>query len=134
MTGAGRGASGVVLAAAVPLLVAVARGGELMFRFHHRTTQAERRRNYLYMLLSGKDAAKELRAFGLGDFLRERFDRLYDEHLVELRKVARQRLRVSLLGNLPGSSPPCSSWPSTAGSAWPPPGPPPGPCSSSASG
>ena len=51
------------------------------------------------MLLSGKDAAKELRAFGLGDF-RERFDRLYDEHLVELRKVARQRLRVSLLGNL----------------------------------
>ena len=69
------------------------------------------------MLLSGKDAAKELRAFGLGDFLRERFDRLYDEHLVELRKVARQRLRVSLLGNLAttvglaGSSPPCSSWP-----------------------
>ena len=56
----------------------------------HRTTQAERRRNYfLYMLLSGKDAAKELRAFGLGDFLRERFDRLYDEHTVELRKVAR---------------------------------------------
>jgi ATP-binding cassette, subfamily B, bacterial len=90
----------LVLAAAVPLLVAMARGGELMFRFHHRTTQAERRRNYLYMLLSGKDAAKELRAFGLGDFLRERFDRLYDEHLVELRKVARQRLRVSLLGNL----------------------------------
>ena len=90
----------LVLAAAVPLLVAVARGGELMFRFHHRTTEAERRRNYLYMLLSGKDAAKELRAFGLGDFLRERFDRLYDEHLVELRKVARRRLRVSLLGNL----------------------------------
>ena len=55
----------LVLAAAVPLLVAVARGGELMFRFHHRTTEAERRRNYLYMLLSGKDAAKELRAFGL---------------------------------------------------------------------
>jgi ATP-binding cassette subfamily B protein len=63
-------------------------------------TEAERRRNYLYMLLSGKDAAKELRAFGLGGFLRERFDRLYDEHLAELRKVARRRLRVSLLGNL----------------------------------
>ena len=90
----------LVLAAAVPLLVAVARGGELMFGFHHRTTEAERRRNYLYMLLSGKDAAKELRAFGLGGFLRERFDRLYDEHLAELRKVARRRLRVSLLGNL----------------------------------
>jgi ATP-binding cassette subfamily B protein len=71
-----------------------------MFRFHHRTTEAERRRNYLYMLLSGKDAAKELRAFGLEAFLRGRFDRLYDEHLAELRKVARRRLRVSLLGNL----------------------------------
>ena len=90
----------LVLAAAAPLLIAAARGGELMFGFHHRMTEVERRRNYLYMLLSGKDAAKELRAFGLGDFLRERFDRLYDEHLVELRKVARQRLRVSLLGNL----------------------------------
>jgi ATP-binding cassette, subfamily B, bacterial len=90
----------LVLAAGVPLLIAVARGGELMFRFHHRTTEAERRRNYLYMLLSGKDAAKELRAFGLEPFLRERFDRLYDEHLAELRKVARRRLRVSLLGNL----------------------------------
>jgi ATP-binding cassette subfamily B protein len=90
----------LVLAAGVPLLVAVARGGELMFRFHHRTTEAERRRNYLYMLLSGKDAAKELRAFGLEAFLRGRFDRLYDEHLAELRKVARRRLRVALLGNL----------------------------------
>jgi hypothetical protein len=77
----------LVLAAAVPLLIAVARGGELMFGFRHRTTQAERRRNYLYMLLSGKNAAKELRAFGLGGFLRERFDRLYDEHMVELRNL-----------------------------------------------
>src|SRR4029453_8753700 len=90
----------LVLSAAVPLLIAVARGGDMMFGFRHRMTQAERRRNYLYMLLSGKDAAKELRAFGLGGFLRERFDRLYDEHMVELRKVARRRLRVSLLGNL----------------------------------
>jgi ATP-binding cassette, subfamily B, bacterial len=90
----------LVLAAGIPLLIAVARGGELMFRFHHRTTEAERRRNYLYMLLSGKDAAKELRAFGLEAFLRGRFDRLYDEHLAELRTVARRRLRVSLAGNL----------------------------------
>jgi ATP-binding cassette, subfamily B, bacterial len=93
----------LVLAAAVPLLVAATRSGELLFRFHHRMTEAERRRNYLYMLLSGKDAAKELRAFGLAGFLRERFDRLYDEHLAELRKVARRRLRVALLGNLAAS-------------------------------
>jgi ATP-binding cassette, subfamily B, bacterial len=90
----------LVLSAAVPLLISVARGGDLMFGFRHRMTQAERRRNYLYMLLSGKDAAKELRAFGLGGFLRERYDRLYDEHMAELRQVARRRLRVSLLGNL----------------------------------
>jgi hypothetical protein len=92
------------------------------------------------MLLSGKDAAKEVRAFGLGGFLRERYDRLYDEHLVELRKVARRRLRVSLLGNLAttvvlgGIVAACWCWPWTAASAWPTPGPPPGPCSSSASG
>jgi ATP-binding cassette, subfamily B, bacterial len=56
----------LVLAAAVPLLIAMARGGELMSGFRHRMTEAERRRNYLYILLSGKDAAKELRAFGVG--------------------------------------------------------------------
>ena len=94
----------LVIVAAVPLLVAAARSGEMLFRFHHRMTEVERRRNYLYMLLSGKDAAKELRAFGLAGFLRERFDRLYDEHLVELRKVARRRLRVSLVGNLAAST------------------------------
>jgi ATP-binding cassette, subfamily B, bacterial len=93
----------LVLVAAVPLLVASARSGELLFRFHHRMTEAERQRNYLYMLLSGKEAAKELRAFGLAGFLRERFDRLYDEHIVELRKVARRRLRVALAGNLAAS-------------------------------
>jgi ATP-binding cassette, subfamily B, bacterial len=93
----------LVLLAAVPLLVASTRSGELLFRFHHRMTEAERRRNYLYMLLSGKDAAKELRAFGLAGFLGERFDRLYDEHLAELRKVARRRLRVALAGNLAAS-------------------------------
>jgi ATP-binding cassette, subfamily B, bacterial len=90
----------LLLAAAAPLLLATARAGEMLFGFHHRMTEADRRRNYLYWLLSGKDAAKELRAFGLTGFLRERFDRLYDEHVAELRKVARRRLRVSLLGNL----------------------------------
>ena len=91
----------LVLGAAVPLLVATARGGQLMFGFHHRMTETERRRNFSrLMLLSGKDPAKELRAFGLGGFLRQRFDRLYDEHLAELRKVARKRLRITLLGNL----------------------------------
>jgi ATP-binding cassette subfamily B protein len=90
----------LVLAAAAPLLVATTRAGEILFRFHHRMTEADRRRFYLYMLLSGKDAAKEMRAFGLAGFLRERFDRLYDQRLAELRGVARRRLRVSLLGNL----------------------------------
>jgi ATP-binding cassette, subfamily B, bacterial len=65
--------------------VATTRAGEILFRFHHRMTEADRRRRfYLYMLLSGKDAAKEMRAFGLAGFLRERFDRLYDQRLAEL--------------------------------------------------
>ena len=66
----------LVLAAAVPLLDAMARGGGRRCRFHHRTPQAERRRNYHYMVMSGMDAAKELRAFGRGDYIPEPFDRL----------------------------------------------------------
>lgn len=41
-----------------------------------------------------------LRAFGLSSFLRERYERLYDKHHAELRRVARRRLRLSLAGSL----------------------------------
>jgi ATP-binding cassette, subfamily B, bacterial len=95
----------IVFAAAVPLLVAAGRAGEEMFGFHCRRTPAERERRYVYRLLTEKHAAQELRAFTLAAFLRRRYDQLYDEHLAELRALARRRLQLMLLGTLGMTTP-----------------------------
>jgi ATP-binding cassette subfamily B protein len=88
----------LVVVAAVPLLLAGMRSGELLFRFQWHLTPAERAREYVYSLLTGKEPAKELRAFGLAGYLQDRYRRLYDMHLVELRRAARRRLWLSLQG------------------------------------
>jgi ATP-binding cassette subfamily B protein len=90
----------VVVVAALPLLASAARAGELLFGFYWHMTPTDRARNYIYGLLTGKEAANEVRAFGLAGFLGSRYRELYQLHLAELRRTARQRLWVSLQGAL----------------------------------
>ncbi|MDP8970938.1 MAG: ABC transporter ATP-binding protein/permease, partial [Actinomycetota bacterium] len=90
----------LALTGAVPLWVAAAKSGQVFFRFAYELTPADRRRQYLYGLLTGKEAAKEIRAFNLTGLLRERHRLLYDERIAELRRTARRRMRLSLLGSL----------------------------------
>jgi ATP-binding cassette subfamily B protein len=90
----------LVLAAVVPLIIAAARAGEAFFGFQKRTTPAQRQRSYLFTLLTGKEPAKEVRAFGLAEYLRGRYDQLYEEHIGELRKTARKRLSFTIQGSL----------------------------------
>jgi len=89
-----------VVVAAVPLMVGVLKAGQALFGFHVRMTAATRARNYLYELLTAKPSATEVRAFGLTDHLLRRHARLYDDHMVELRRTARKRFRYAVLGNL----------------------------------
>jgi ATP-binding cassette, subfamily B, bacterial len=124
----------LVLLAAVPLLASAAKAGEVLFGFHRRMTPAERQRAYLYSLLTGKDPAKEVRAFGLAGFLRGRYERLYEQHLTELRSTAHRWLRLLLSGTLGMAAAlaatigHCCGWPWTSGSASPKLAPPPGQC------
>jgi hypothetical protein len=67
-------------------------------------TPRDRERRYLAQLLTERDAAKEVRAYNLARFLRVRHDRLYDEHIAELRETARRSLKFSLLADLAGSA------------------------------
>jgi ATP-binding cassette, subfamily B, bacterial len=90
----------IVVAAVLPLLAAAARAGELLFNFYWHMAPTDRERNYIYGLLTGKEAAKEVRAFGLAGFLGSRYRHLYQLHLAELRRTARRRLWVSLQGAL----------------------------------
>ncbi|HZN20405.1 MAG TPA: ABC transporter ATP-binding protein [Micromonosporaceae bacterium] len=90
----------VTIVAAVPLLVAVTRGGEILFGFSWSVTAMERERAYLYHLLTTKEPAKEVRAFGLGSFLRARHAQLHADYLADLRRTAWRRLWVSLRGTV----------------------------------
>ena len=90
----------VLLAAFVPLWLASTRNSRAFYRFFWRRTQLERRLAYLWHLMTGKDPAKELRAFDLGPYLLGQHRELYDERLDELRQLVRRRTQISLLANL----------------------------------
>lgn len=108
----GIGAIVVALAAIEPLLIplvaavlgpawlAASRRGEAFYRFFWRWTPRDRERNYVAGLLSDRDAAKEVRAFGLAPHLRTRYRTLYDERLRELNKVVRKQLVYTFAANL----------------------------------
>jgi ATP-binding cassette, subfamily B, bacterial len=80
----------------VPAYLVASRRGEAFYRLFWRMTPRDRERTYLAALLSGRNPAKEVKAFGLSDYLRERYRRLYDHRITELRSVARRQLRYSL--------------------------------------
>jgi ATP-binding cassette subfamily B protein len=110
LQGLGRSLAGtigaaVALLAVAPLLVPVAllallpgwlasgRRGRAFYAFGVIMTPKDRERSYLASLLTGRDPAKEVRAFGLAGFLRARYERLSDERIAEMRKISARQLR-----------------------------------------
>ena len=110
LQGLGRSLAGtigaaVALLAVAPLLVPVAllallpgwlasgRRGRAFYHFGVIMTPKDRERSYLASLLTGRDPAKEVRAFGLASFLRARYERLSDERIAEMRKISARQLR-----------------------------------------
>jgi ATP-binding cassette, subfamily B, bacterial len=84
----------------LPSWLVASRRSESFWRFFWRMTPRDRERRYLAEVLSGRDEAKEVRAFGLAGYLRTRYDRLYEERIHELRQVARRHLVFSFAANL----------------------------------
>lgn len=89
-----------VIFGAIPLLIAATRSGQAMFSFMSATTPLGRRLGYLYGLLTDKESAQEVRAFGLAGFLRSRHSDLYDQYLAEHHRNVRKRTRISAIGSL----------------------------------
>jgi ATP-binding cassette subfamily B protein len=89
-----------LLLAGLPLVAGVMKAGQAMFGFHLRMTTVARARYYLYRLLTEKDPAKEVRAFGLGGYLTARHTVLYDRHMTELRTTTRKRFRIAVVSTL----------------------------------
>jgi ABC-type multidrug transport system fused ATPase/permease subunit len=90
----------LVIIGYVPLLLVSARNSRDLYRFVRGMTPNERQRDYLGSVLTRRDPAKEVRAFGTAGFLRVRYDRLYDERIRELRSLARRRTWRSLVGSV----------------------------------
>ncbi|MGN0065024.1 MAG: ABC transporter ATP-binding protein [Nocardioides sp.] len=90
----------LVLVGGVPLLLTSRRESRLEFAFSVGQTPVLRERAYLAMIQTGREEAQEVRAFGLGSWLGERFDALYDRYLGDLRRHAVRRTLLSLVGQL----------------------------------
>jgi ATP-binding cassette subfamily B protein len=84
----------------IPAGFAASRRGEAFWDFFWKMTPRDRQRHYLAGVLKDRNAAKEVRAFGLPGYLRGRYDQLYDARITELRDVSRRQVRVALIANL----------------------------------
>jgi ATP-binding cassette subfamily B protein len=90
----------VALLALIPGWLASAQRGRAFYYFGVVMTPRDRERGYLASLLTGREPAKEVRAFGLAAFLRARHDRLYDERIAEMRRISFRQLRVMAVADL----------------------------------
>ncbi|MCB0910701.1 MAG: ABC transporter ATP-binding protein [Propionibacteriaceae bacterium] len=88
----------LILLGGIPLLLTSRRESRLEFDFSVSQTPRMRLRAYLIMLQTGRDEAKEVRAFGLRPWLRDRLDTVYDSYLQDLRRHAKRRGLLSLIG------------------------------------
>lgn len=93
----------LVAVAYVPVWFANRKASRVVYDFTVEQTERDRRRSYLFLTLCGKEEAKEVRAFNLRNYLRQRHDRLYDERIADIRTVARRRLVVGLAGGFAAS-------------------------------
>lgn len=92
----------VALLALIPGWLASGRRGRAFYHFGVVMTPRDRERSYLAGLLTGRDPAKEVRAFGLAAFLRARHDRLYDERIEQMRRISTRQMRGDRAGGRAG--------------------------------
>src|SRR5260370_7727375 len=107
----------VALLALIPGWLASGRRGRAFYHFGVIMTPRDRERSYLASLLTARDPAHEVRAFGLADFLRARHDRLYDERIAEMRRISARQMRgmaAADLASAPTIAPALAGIPSLA--------------------
>jgi ATP-binding cassette subfamily B protein len=90
----------LVLIGYVPLWRATTRTGQRMYSFSFGATPGDRARQYLETVLTRRDPAKEVRAFSLAPMLTDRWRRLYDERIEEIRQRAREHVRRSAFASV----------------------------------
>jgi len=90
----------VVVVAYVPAWSIANRAGRLLHDFAVLQTERDRRRLYLFSVLSRREEAAEVRSYSLGRYLLGWHDRLYAERMTDLGRLVRRRLRLGVVGQL----------------------------------
>lgn len=93
----------LIILAGIPMLIATLINSRQAYVFEYLWTPKNRERAYLGELLTIPATAKEIRVFAASRFLKRRYDALTKERLNRFREYLRQRLNVSIAGQL-GSS------------------------------
>ncbi|MCA1839095.1 MAG: ABC transporter ATP-binding protein/permease [Actinobacteria bacterium] len=90
----------LVVVAYIPVWIIKKRNARDEYDWVKLFTANTRERNYLQSVMTGRDEAKEVRAFNLEQTLRIRYTRLYDEYIKERTRLSAKQFRRSLGGNL----------------------------------
>ena len=90
----------LLVGGAVPSLWFQARTAAAVYRAQRRHTTRDRIRAHLQGLLTGREAAVELRLFGTAGYLLDRWQQLRDERTADVLTAERQRARSSALGGI----------------------------------
>jgi ATP-binding cassette, subfamily B, bacterial len=90
----------VIVLGGIPPLLLNRLAARVLHRFSVRQTPGDRRRAYLYHILTRKEEAQEVRAFDSSALLRAEHDRLFDERIADLSSVVRTRTIYGTLAGL----------------------------------
>ena len=90
----------LALLAVIPVIVVSVNVGRALYRFAVEQTPADRQRSYIQLLVTSKESAKEVQAYGLAPHLLERYAALSEQRLGALRRVIRTRVRQGAVGAL----------------------------------
>jgi ATP-binding cassette subfamily B protein len=82
----------------VPVWLASRKATRALRRFSVNQTQRDRQRNYLFLVLTHRQMAGEIRAFSRVGFFRERLDGIYDLRIRDLKGLAKERLAIGMIG------------------------------------
>jgi ATP-binding cassette subfamily B protein len=86
----------IVFVAAIPSFLSDTQFAEMSYRMIYRRAPEMRLLSYLEMLLTGNDTFKEIKLFGLGEPLLQRFKTLFIRFFKEDMTVARKRTLAGL--------------------------------------
>ncbi len=94
----------LLIAGVVPAFLGESHFAFLGYAKNFRQTPRRRQLDYLRILGGSKEAAKELKLFGLKDFLRERFTRISDEIYDENVTLSRRKLIAGAMLSMVGTA------------------------------